>query len=176
MSPHTGRRVLALRFILRTILAPTAIGLTVYYLASRFSLPHKPLLVACSVVVGWPIKFSLGARYKGWRRTRRARALGAVPAFESRWKLLGDTDVVQEVRKTDMTRFSGKSVRFVRNPRIALVEPNCLVGEWFAAQYEKVGSGTFGAVLVGEYLISTSDPGNVKMLLATEFNNFEKGT
>jgi len=50
-----------------------------------------------------------------------------------------------------------------------------LIGEWFATQHEKAGSGTFGGVLMGDYFISTTDPGNVKAILATEFNNFEKG-
>ena len=51
-----------------------------------------------------------------------------------------------------------------------------LVGEWFATQYEKAGSGTFAGVLAGDYVFSTADPGNIKVILATEFNNFEKGT
>ena len=51
-----------------------------------------------------------------------------------------------------------------------------LIGEWFTAQYEKVGSGTFGSSLMGGYFISTADPGNIKTVLATEFDNFEKGT
>jgi len=51
-----------------------------------------------------------------------------------------------------------------------------LIGEWFATQHEKVESGTWGGVLAGDYLISTADPGNIKVILATEFNNFEKGT
>ena len=50
-----------------------------------------------------------------------------------------------------------------------------LIGEWFAAQHEKAGSGTFGAAIMGGYFISTADPGNVKAVLVTEFNNFEKG-
>ena len=48
-------------------------------------------------------------------------------------------------------------------------------GEWFATQIEKTGSGTFAAVLLGEYFLVTTDPGNIKVVLATEFNNFEKG-
>lgn len=69
----------------------------------------------------------------------------------------------------------GSLVEFVeRGSRvyIALTEP--LTGEWFAAQLEKAGSGTFGSVFFGEYFLTTSDPGNMKVVLATEFNNFEK--
>ena len=51
----------------------------------------------------------------------------------------------------------------------------CLTGEWLAAQVEKTGSGTFAAVPLGEYFLATTDPGNIKVILATEFNNFEKG-
>lgn len=50
------------------------------------------------------------------------------------------------------------------------------IGDWFAAQYEKAGSGTFGAVILGGYFLSTSDPGNIKLILATGTGNFEKGT
>jgi len=106
---------------------------------------------------------------------RKARAFGAVSASESRGKLFGDVDALREVQETDKSGFVGKFSRFVR---IALIEHNslCLVGEWFEAQHEKVGSGTFAAVFIGEYFMSTSDPGNIKAVLATEFNNFEKGT
>lgn len=51
-----------------------------------------------------------------------------------------------------------------------------LTGEWFAAQHEKAGSGTFSSALIGDHLISTADPGDIKAILATEFNNFENGT
>ena len=51
-----------------------------------------------------------------------------------------------------------------------------LIGEWFEDQYEMVGSRTFAGTLMGNYFISTADPGNIKVILATEFNNFEKGT
>jgi len=59
--------------------------------------------------------------------------------------------------------------RFVRH------STHRLIGEWFVAQHEKTGSGTFGVALMGGYFISTADPGNIKAILATEFNNFEKG-
>lgn len=177
MAPHVGRQVLALRFIQKTILAPTAIGLAVYCLASRFGMTHKPLLVVCSVIVGWPIKFSLGVRYESWRRTRRARALGAVPASESRGKFFGDIDAIQEIQEVDKNGFIGEFLfggcasHPSRSPDTAFR----LIGEWFAAQHEKAGSGTFAAAFLGEYFISTSDPGNIKAILATGFNNFEKG-
>lgn len=51
-----------------------------------------------------------------------------------------------------------------------------MIGEWFEAQHDRAGSGTFAGVLAGEYFISTADPGNIKAILATESNNFEKGT
>ena len=44
------------------------------------------------------------------------------------------------------------------------------------AHHEKTGSGSFAGAFIGEYFITTSDPGNIKVILATEFNNFEKGT
>ena len=50
------------------------------------------------------------------------------------------------------------------------------IGDWFAAQYEKAASGTFGAIILGGYFLSTSDPGNIRLMLATGFGNFEKGT
>ena len=30
-------------------------------------------------------------------------------------------------------------------------------------------------MILGEYFMSTADPGNIKVMLATEFNNFGKG-
>jgi hypothetical protein len=50
-----------------------------------------------------------------------------------------------------------------------------IAGEWIATQLENAGSGTVAAVILGEYLLITSDPGNIKAILATEFNNFGKG-
>ena len=97
-----------MRFIRKTILTPTAIGFAVYYLASRFRLAYKPLLVLCGIIVGWPIKVSLGARYGGWRRMRKARAIGAVPATEMRGKWFGDIDVVQELQRMAKDGFVGE--------------------------------------------------------------------
>lgn len=117
MSSHVGKRVLALRYIRDTILAPTVIGLVTYYLVSRFRLPYKPLLVACGVIVGWPVKFSLRVRYQGWYRGYRARALGAVPSSEARGKLFGDVDVLQEIKESSKDGNIGKK-RFYRHPCI----------------------------------------------------------
>jgi len=108
MAPHVGRRVLALQFLRKIVLAPTAIGFSVYFLASWFGVSYTPLLVLCGITVGWPIKFSLGVRYDGWRRTRRARALGVVPASESRGKLFWDIDLVQELQELDKNGFVGE--------------------------------------------------------------------
>jgi hypothetical protein len=155
--------------------------LAVYYLASRFELAHTPLLVACGIVVGWPVKVSLGARYERWRRMRRARALGAVPASELRGKLLGDIDIVWEVEEINKNGFVGEFLTATppmcksasRSSKLNSVR---LEGEWFAAKYEDVGSGTMAGAFFGEYFLMTSDPGNIKMILATEFKNFEKGS
>ena len=177
MDPCVERRVLAMRFIRKAILAPTAIGFATYYLALRFGLTYKPLLVLCGIVVGWPVKISLGVRYEGWRRTRKARALVAVTASESRGKLLCDVDIIQELQQMAKDGFIGE---FICLACVAhrTVERNSvrLIGEWFKAQHEKVGSGTFAGLIMGAYFISTSDPGNVKVILTTEFNNFDKGT
>jgi len=174
MSPHVRRRVLAVRFICRIILAPTAIGFTIYYLASRFGLAYKPLLVLCGVVICWPIKYLLEVKYEGWRRTWKARALGAVTASEPDWKPFG---VLGEIQETFKNGFIGELIRLGSKQRVVEHSTLCsILGEWFATQHEKVGSGTWGGVITGDYLISTADPGNIKAILATEFNNFEKGT
>lgn len=125
MAPRVGRRVLALRYIRDTVLTPTVIGLVTWYLATRFRLPYKPLLVICGIVVGWPAKFSLRVRYEGWRRARDARALGAVPALESRGKLFGDIDVVQEIQDMSHNGFIGKRVRW-QSRSTAFIEQNFL--------------------------------------------------
>ena len=177
MSLHVGRRILAMRFIRRIILAPTVIGFVAYHLASRFNLAYKPLLVLCGVIVGWPIKISLGIKYERWIRMRRAKAFAAVTASELRGKLLGDIDILQELQEFDKNGFLGEFVRRVSRVscRVTQLSPFNL-GEWFEAQHEKAGSRTFSGAIIGEYFISTADPGNIKVLLATEFNNFEKGT
>lgn len=108
MASLTGRRVLAMRFIRRAILAPTAIGFATYHLASRFGLVYKPFLVLCSIIIGWPIKYSLGVRYEGWRRTRKAGTFGAVTASELRGKLFGDIDVLRELQEMDKNGFVGE--------------------------------------------------------------------
>ena len=110
MAPHVGRRILALRYIRDTIFTPTAIGLVTWHLATRFHLPYKPLLIACCIFIGWPIKFSLRVRYESWRRARNARALGSVPPLESRGKLFGDIDIAQEIQEASKNGFIGKRV------------------------------------------------------------------
>jgi len=118
MAPHIRRRLLAVRFICRIILAPTAIGFTIYYLASRFGLAYKPFLVLCGVVVGWPIEYSLEARYEGWHRTWKARAIGAVTASEAGWKSFGGMSVLGEIQETIKNGFVGEFIRWGRKPRL----------------------------------------------------------
>ena len=43
----------------------------------------------------------IGVRYGSWRRARRARALGAVPVFESCGKLFGDIDVIRKIQENE---------------------------------------------------------------------------
>ena len=108
-----------MQFICKAVLAPTVIGSTIYYLASRFGLAYKPLLVLCGIVVGFPIKFSLGVNYGSWDRTRRARAVGAVPApSESRRNLLCGIDVLREIQEINKNGFIGEVVRSGRKARI----------------------------------------------------------
>ena len=108
VAPHISKRLHAIRYICRIILAPTVIGSAVYYLTSRFGLTYKPFLVLCGIVVGWPITFSLGVKHEGWRRERRARAFGAVTAPQSRWKLFSDLDVLREIREINKSGFVGE--------------------------------------------------------------------
>ena len=108
MAPLVGRRILALRYIRDAVVTPTVVGLVTYYLTSRFRLPYKPLLVLGGVLVGWPAMFSLRVRYQGWCRARRAKALGAVPAPESRGKSFGDIDVAREIQDMGKNGFIGK--------------------------------------------------------------------
>ena len=179
MDHYVGRRVLAMRFICKTILAPTAIGCAVYHLASWFGLAYKPLLVLCGVIVGWPIKISLRVRYEDWRRTHKAKALSAVTASESPGKSFYDISALRELHRMDKNGFIGEFVCLTlwrAAHRVFERNSLCLIGEWFEDRYEKIGSGTFAGMLMGNYFISTADPGNIKVILTTEFNNFEKGT
>ena len=114
MAPLLGRRILGLQYIRDTILTPTVIGLVTYYLASRFRLPYKPLLVAFCVVVGWPVKFSLRVRYDSWRRARRARDFGAVSASESCGKLFGNADVANEMHEMSRNGLIGTFLSLTR--------------------------------------------------------------
>jgi len=110
-APQLGRRIFALRFVWGIFLAPTVIGLSTYYMASRFGLDYRPLLAICGIIIGWPIKFSLGVRYEGWRRTRNAMALAAVTASELRGKLFGDIDLLRDAQKANKTGFIGEFIR-----------------------------------------------------------------
>jgi len=109
-----------MRYICRTILAPTVIGSAVYYLASRFGLAYKPFLVLCSVVVGWPIGVSLGAGYDIWRREHRARAFGAVTASQSRWKPFSDIHLLRDLLGANKNGFIGELTCLGYEPCIVL--------------------------------------------------------
>lgn len=112
MATHIKRRLLALRFICGSMLAPTIIGSTVYCLASRFGVAYKPLLVLCGIIIGWPTKFSLGITYGAWHRARRAKAVGTVPASsELRWNLFSEIDVMRELQETNKNGFVGELIR-----------------------------------------------------------------
>ena len=93
------------------MLAPTAIGFTIYYLTLRFGLAYKPFLVLCGVVVGWPIKYSLEAKYESWHRTWKARALGAVTASEPGGKSFGGMGALGEIQETIKNGFIGELLR-----------------------------------------------------------------
>ena len=127
MAPHIRRRVLAARFMCGIILAPTTIGFTIYYLASRFGLAYKPFLVLCGIVVGWPIKYSLGTKYESWRRTWKARALGAVTASEPGWKSFAGIGALREIQETVKNGFIGEFVRSGRKLRVVLSNPALFV-------------------------------------------------
>ena len=114
MGPYVGKRVLAMWYIRKVILAPMAIGVAAHYLASRFGLSYKPLLVLCSIIVGWPVKISLGVRYEGWRRTLKAKALDAVTATESHGKLFCDIDILQELQRANENGFIGELICLAR--------------------------------------------------------------
>ena len=53
MAPHARRQVLALHFTREIVLTPSAIDFAVYFLATRFDIPCKPLLTMHGVGIGW---------------------------------------------------------------------------------------------------------------------------
>ena len=127
MSPCVRGWDIATWFIRRVILAPTVIGFTIYHLASWFDLAYKPLLVLSGVIVGIPVKVSLGARYAGWRRTYKARKLAAVTASESRGKLLCDIDFLRELQRENKSGFIGEFILLVCKSHITSLNTTLFV-------------------------------------------------
>lgn len=121
-APHIRRRALAIRFICGVLSTPAVIGFAVYHLTLRLGLAYKPFLVLCGIVFDWPINLSLAARYSGWRRACRARALGAVTASESPWKTFTGVDVLWELREISRNGFIGEFIRLGRKLAHRIVE------------------------------------------------------
>ncbi|KAI0693627.1 cytochrome P450 [Cerioporus squamosus] len=135
------------------ILPPLAV-----YVLSRLSREHlglalPPWLLVLAYALSWPAALVAHVQWKDFANARRAQALGAVIPREVDHKYPGSVDLLKDMFVNDKTNY--------------LVET---LFRW-TEQYGPI----FNFRVMFEDRMFTSEPEYIKMMLATEFNHYEKG-
>ncbi|RDX44127.1 cytochrome P450 monooxygenase pc-3 [Lentinus brumalis] len=128
------------------------------YLLSRISREHFGValpswLVVVAYALSWPFALVALVHWNDFVNARRARALGAVIPREVDHKYPGSVDLLKAMFVLDKTNYLGETLF-----------------RW-TEQYGPV----FNFRVMFEDRIFTSEPEYIKMMLATEFNHYEKG-
>nr|BED42917.1 cytochrome P450 monooxygenase [Trametes versicolor] len=146
-----------LRYTLRqlpNIIIPPAIVYASSYIAREyFQLSPPTWLLVLLTLFSWPIAFTALVQYHDYANLLRARTLGAVIPREISHKWPGSIDVLKRIFALDNVRYLGHSLF-----------------EW----REEYGN-IFNFRVMFEDRIFTTEPDYIKMILATEFNHYEKG-
>ncbi|KAI0671270.1 cytochrome P450 [Trametes maxima] len=139
---------------LPNVVVPPAAVYTLAYLARehlRLSPPTSLLVLAYAF--SWPIAFTALVQWNIYTNARRARARGAVITREIDHKWPGSLDVLRRIFALDKTQYMGHSL----------------------FQWSEEYGNIFNFRVMFEDRILTCEPEYVKMMLATEFNHYEKG-
>ncbi|KAI0350150.1 cytochrome P450 [Trametes cingulata] len=137
----------------KLLIPPTVVYALAYLAREHLRVSSPAWLLVLAYASSWPIAFALLVQYHCYTNARRARALGAVMPREIDHKWPGSIDVLQRIFASDKTRYMGNSIF-----------------RW-AEQY----GNTFNFRVMFEDRILTCEPDYIKMMLATEFNHYEKG-
>ncbi|CDO72297.1 hypothetical protein BN946_scf184970.g149 [Trametes cinnabarina] len=140
---------------LPNVFTPPIVVFSLTYLArSQLHISLPTWLVALAYLLSWPIAFTALVQWHDYTNARRARASGAVmpPEIAHRWP--GSIDLLRRVFALDKTRYMIHSLL-----------------EW-AEEYGTV----YNFRVMFEDRIMTTEPEYIKMMLATDFCHYEKGT
>ncbi|KAI0823239.1 cytochrome P450 [Trametes gibbosa] len=145
------------RYVLRqlpNIITPPAIVYGLAYIARAHLNTSPPTwLLVLVYALSWPVAFTVFVQYHDFANLRRARALGAVAPREIAHRWPGSVDVLRRIFALDKTCYMGHSLF-----------------EWQAEH-----GGIFNFRVMFENRIFTTEPEYIKMMLATDFNHYEKG-
>lgn len=149
---------------------------SVYYGASQiviYSGVEVPKwLIITGALVAAPTLGRLYVALRDFRLKRRASALGARVVPKVRGTKIGNLDVVERTMKNTEMGYVGT---FVLHPRLSQAEETSYSGEDMRDSLATLGQ-TFNLNIMYSDLIFTTSPEHVKLMLATDFQNFVKGT
>ncbi|KAH8108380.1 cytochrome P450 [Phellopilus nigrolimitatus] len=144
-------------FLLRTLpsISLPVFGLYggLYILRDLADIPTPPLLKWSIWIAACPLALFAKIARNSWTQSREAARLGATSVPVTCGKLPGNIDVLMELKHVFETGY---------------------VAEQFWPLTEKLGNIVNIQLLWSDALFTT-EPAHIKQILATEFNNFEKG-
>ncbi|KAI0073816.1 cytochrome P450 [Panus rudis PR-1116 ss-1] len=151
MRPTPGIIYLSTR--LHRVVIPLALVYATIHIARSKGYSFPTWAVVATYVLSFPLLVVAADFLKYRRNERNAAARNAVLPKRVKAKLPGGLDLLSRMQKNFHTRFLGS-----------------IFYDW-AHEY----GYTFNFRLLGEDRIFTAEPEHIKMILATEFNNYEKG-
>ncbi|CAK5272343.1 unnamed protein product, partial [Mycena citricolor] len=151
--PTPGVRFLA-HLLARFVGRPILLILAVHYAVNRFTgLRLRAPTTILLTLLAYPLSMVFLVQRKMWRQRREARALGARPVPVVKGKRFANLDLLTMLRHARVHGYPG---------------------DGFAEWVEELGPVINVRVLWVDNILTTS-PDHIKQILATDFNNYEKG-
>lgn len=146
-----------------------------FYATSRiasdigYDLPEWTIVTG--VILAAPILSRVYVVFRDFKRSRRAASLGArtVPKAVGKWP--GNLDILRDSLRNSEIGYPGTHL----HPFDDLFNIDCSIGDGLDVAIDAQGP-VFNMNLLYSDLIMTTCPEHIKIVLASDFHNYEKGT